>query len=55
MFGVIKSLTLFLFALGIFFVLLAYAYQLYKKKYDPFSDSLVKDEKEISKVIEEKK
>ena len=50
-----KSLTLFLLTLGIFLVLLAYAYQLYKKKYDPFSDSLIKDEKEISKVIEGEK
>ena len=53
--GYTKSLTLFLLTLGIFLVLLAYAYQLYKKKYDPFSDSFVKDEKEISKVIEGEK
>ena len=53
--GYTKSLTLFLFALGVFFVLLAYAYQLYKKKYDPINNTVTNEEEEISKIIDGEK
>lgn len=52
--GYTKSLTLFLITLGIFFVLLAHAYQIYKKKYDPINNN-IKNNKEISKIIDGEK
>ena len=53
--GYTKSLTLFLIALGLFFVLVAYAYQLYKKKNDPINSISANKDTEISKIIDGEK
>ena len=53
--GYTKSLTLFLLALGIFFVLIAYAYHLYKKKHDPISNNMINNKKEITKIVDGEK
>ncbi len=53
--GYTKSLTLFLIALGLFFVLVAYAYQLYKKKNDPINSTIGNKDTEISKIIDGEK
>ncbi len=47
--GYTKSLTLFLLALGLFLILVSYAYHLYKKN---LNSELVKEGAEINKTIE---
>ena len=49
--GYTRSIALFLIALGIFLVLVSYAYSLYKKNYDKVSD---KKENKLEKIVKGK-